>query len=176
MKALLLGITCIFISLVVKSQQVLDKKYTDQNNGFVIDYPGAWKVDTKPTEDYLVRFSDPSQVGFIHVQKTIFKNSADARKIITESIVPAWQKAGAVVINQPESVRTVTTEQLLMKNATSGYSVLMRQNNGSGVLYVGYILLTKANVIYEIKYEGSEKTPAEIVKTLPKIGYSLKLL
>jgi hypothetical protein len=165
---------CLCWALSSPAQQgtALSQTYNNPTLGFQIHYPEGWVVQTTGIGGYAVRIKEPQNFGSVFVKVTNVGQFIAARTIVQDYIIPAWQKDGASLIDQPEEIKTMTLEQLEMKNVESGYSCLLKQPIDGGALYIGYIVMTFDKFVYEVKYEGHSSAPEQVVKLLPKIGLS----
>ncbi len=176
MKKLALIILFTFTVALIKAQSVLDKTYTSVTGSFIIQYPSSWSLDETATNSYLIKISKAEDKANIAVKRTEVGSAVEARTVVTKYIEPAWLKAEATIIPLTEGQKLMTASQTSLKNINSGYSTIVKSFKNGEPFYIGYIVMVKGLVIYEIKYEAYGSTSKETVDLLPKIGLSFRVL
>lgn len=176
MKKLALIILFTFTVALLKAQSSLDKTYTSSTGSFLIQYPSNWSLDELATNSYLIKISKTEDKASIAVKRTEVGSAVDAKTVVTKYIEPAWLKADATLIPLTEEQKLMTSSQVAVKNISSGYSTIVKSFKNGEPFYIGYIVMVKGLIIYEIKYEAYGSTSKETVNLLSKIGFSFRAL
>jgi hypothetical protein len=160
----------------VNAQLPLNKIYSNANGAFLLKYPSSLPLDEKENPNYLVKIQDSIGKATIYVKKVNIKTIIDATELLKGQLEPAWVKGGSMIVILPASAKEITKDQLAIKNANSGYYSLIKTTMKENLIYTGYTFLINGYDVYEIKTVMYNYTLIDLIKTLPKIAFSVNIL